>query len=63
MEKYSLTIAGCLVSVAGTVLVNVGFSEQCSNELITMAPVLIGGVMSYIGRYRNGGVDALGRKV
>lgn len=63
MEKYSLTIAGVIVSIAGTVFINVGFSEQCSNEIVSMAPVLIGGVMSYIGRIRNGGVDSLGRKV
>lgn len=63
MEKYSLTIAGVVVSIAGTVLVNVGFSESCTNEIITMAPVLVGGIMSYIGRMRMGGVDSLGRKV
>lgn len=61
--NYSLTIAGVLVSIGGTLLVKVGFSEQCSNEIIAMMPVLVGGVMSYIGRFRNGGVDALGRKV
>lgn len=63
MEKYSLTIAGVVVSIAGTLLVKVGFSEDCSNEIITMAPVLVGGFMSYIGRIRAGGVDSLGRKV
>lgn len=61
-EKYSLTIAGVVVSVAGTVLVQVGFSDACSNEIIKMAPVIVGGIMSYIGRLRNGDVTVAGFK-
>lgn len=61
--NYSLTIGGVVVSILGTVLVNVGFSESCTNEMVTMLPVLVGGVMSYIGRVRNGGVDMFGRKI
>jgi hypothetical protein len=63
MTKYSLTIGGVLVSILGTVLIQVGFSEACTNEVVTMLPVLIGGVMSYVGRFRIGDVDALGRKL
>ena len=59
---YSLTHGGVLVSVVGTLFVYFGFSEQCSNELITVLPVLAGGVMSWIGRYRNGGVTLFGTK-
>lgn len=61
--NYSLTMSGVIVSVVGAGLVHFGFSEQCSNELITLAPVLVGGVMSWVGRMRAGGVDALGRKM
>lgn len=61
--KYSLTMAGALVSVFGVILVQVGFSESCSNEIMTLAPVFIGGVMTWLGRFRNGGVDMLGRKL
>lgn len=43
-------------------MVQVGFSEGCANEVITLLPVLAGGVMSWIGRIKAGGVDALGRK-
>lgn len=59
---YSLTQGGVLVSIIGTGLVYFGFSEQCSNELITVLPVLIGGVMSWIGRARKGDINALGFK-
>jgi hypothetical protein len=59
---YSLTQGGVLVSIIGTGLVYFGFSEQCSNELIQIAPVVIGGLMSWIGRMRKGDVDALGFK-
>lgn len=60
--NYSLTIGGVIVSVAGSVLLHFGFSEACSNEIVTLAPVIVGGVMSYFGRFRKGDIDALGRK-
>lgn len=60
--KYSLTQGGVLVSVVGTALLYFGFSEQCSNELVTVLPVLIGGVMSWVGRVRLGGVGKFGFK-
>ena len=50
------------MSIVGTVLVQFGLSESCTNELMTFLPVLIGGVMSYVGRVRIGDVDLLGRK-
>ena len=60
--NYSLTMSGVLVSVGGLLLVQFGFSEGCANEVITLLPVLAGGVLSWIGRIKAGGVDALGRK-
>ena len=62
MKNYSLTIAGVVVSVAGTLLVRFGFSEVCSNEIVTLAPALVGGFMSYIGRIRKGDVSMGGFK-
>ena len=62
MNKFSLTIAGVIVSVAGTLLLKVGFTEGCTNEIITLAPVIVGGVMSYIGRVRKGDVTLAGFK-
>jgi hypothetical protein len=59
---YSLTQGGVLVSIIGTGLVYFGFSEQCSNEFIAVAPVIVGGLMSWAGRIRAGGVDKLGFK-
>lgn len=60
--KYSLTISGVLVAVGGSLLLHFGFSEQCSNEIIDLLPVVIGGAMSWIGRVKAGGVNALGMK-
>lgn len=60
--KYSLTQSGILVAVIGTVLVNVGFSETCSSELIAVLPSLIGGVVAWYGRYRHKDVTLAGFK-
>lgn len=56
----SLTISGIFVSVAGTLLVKFGFSEVCSNEIVTLAPLAVGSLMSYVGRFRKGDVNLLG---
>jgi hypothetical protein len=60
--KYSLTISGVIVSVAGTLLLQFGFTEQCSNEILKLTPTLIGGIMSWIGRYRHGDINIGGIK-
>lgn len=60
----SLTISGLLVAVVGTILVKLGFSEACSNELIANAPGAVGILMAWVGRVRQGDVNFLGvRKV
>ena len=59
---YSLTITGVIVSIAGTMLVNYGFSEQGSGEIVQVLPALIGGAVAWIGRVRAGGVSVLGVK-
>ena len=58
----SLTIIGIIVSLVGTALVKFGFSETCTNEIITNAPLVIGGVIAWIGRVRQGDVNILGVK-
>lgn len=58
----SLTIVGIIISVAGTALVKLGFSETCTNEIITNAPLVIGGLIAWIGRVRQGDVNILGVK-
>ena len=60
--NFSLTITGIIVSIAGTMLVNYGFSEQCSGEIVQVLPALIGGAVAWIGRVRAGGVTTLGFK-
>jgi hypothetical protein len=59
----SLTIIGVIVSVAGAGLIQFGFTEGCANEIVSYLPVVIGGIMSWVGRVRAGGVDVLGRRV
>ena len=66
--KYSTTMSGILVMVIGTVLVqNVGLTENCSSEITTKLveyiPLVVGGVMSWIGRIKAGGVSLGGFKV
>lgn len=57
-----MTMVGVLVSVLGTILVHFGFSEQCSNEFVQLAPVLFGGILAWLGRVRAGGVTLLGTR-
>ena len=58
----SLTIVGIIISLVGTALVKFGFSETCTNEIITNAPLVIGGLIAWIGRVRQGDVNILGVK-
>lgn len=64
--KYSLTLGGVVVAVLGSIIVTFGFSESCSNEILAkitpLVPVVIGGVMSWVGRKRIGGVSNIGFK-
>lgn len=57
---FSLTQGGVLVAVVGSLLIKFGFSEACSNEIISLSPVLVGGVMSWIGRWRKGDITLAG---
>jgi hypothetical protein len=60
--KYSLTQGGILVAVVGTLLVQWGFSESCSNELITNIPLIVGSIVAWVGRVRKGDVNVFGFK-
>jgi hypothetical protein len=62
MTKFSLTYTGIIIAVAGTMLANWGFSEGCSNEIITNVPVIIGGLIAAIGRWKAGGINVFGVK-
>ena len=60
----SITIVGILISVIGTLLLKLGFSETCSNEIVSNIPLVIGGLVAWYGRVRAGGITPLGtRKV
>lgn len=62
MKNFSLTQAGIIVAVVGTILVNAGFSQECTNEIVTNAPVIFGGIIAWVGRYRAGGLTLLGTR-
>jgi hypothetical protein len=56
-------MGGILVAVVVPILVEFGFSTSCANEFVTVVIPLVGGAMAWLGRWRAGGVDALGRKL
>jgi len=62
MKNFSTTIIGVVVMVAGTFLVDYGFTEGCSNEITTKIPLLLGGVITWFGRFKAGGINAFGVK-
>lgn len=57
-----MTQGGILLAVVGTAIMQAGFSEVCTNELIQNVPLIIGGAVAWIGRMRAGGVSAIGFK-
>lgn len=61
---FSLTHGGILVAVIGSAVAVFGLSQSCSSEvttkLVEFAPVVVGGVMSWIGRMRATGPTTLG---
>lgn len=64
--KFSTTIIGILIMVAGTLLVQWGFTEACAGEitekLTSLIPLLGGGGLAWYGRYKAGGITAFGAK-
>jgi len=66
MKNYSTQIAGVLVAVGGILLVQFGFSEQCSGEitskLLPLAGALPGLAAVYFGRLSKGDVHLSGVK-
>lgn len=56
----SLTLGGLWVAVTGTLLMQFGFTETCSNELVANLPLVVGGLTAWYGRVRQGDVNILG---
>ena len=44
----------------GTLLINFGFSETCSNEIVTVAPLALGSLVAWYGRWRKGDIKWYG---
>lgn len=63
MNKYSLTYTGIFTMMALPLLGQLGFSDQCSGEVANILLMAPGAIMGLYGRYRNGGVDKLGRRI
>ncbi len=59
----SVTMWGIMLAVAVPILVQLGFSDGCANEIMTIAPTLPGLAIAWYGRMRVGDVDVLGRRV
>lgn len=62
MNNYSLTIAGLIGAIALPLLVNLGFSDGCANEIVTTLTPLPGIIVAWIGRMRHGDVTLSGFK-
>lgn len=60
--KFSTTIIGIIVMVAGTLLVDYGFSQECATEITDKIPLLVGAIIAWFGRYNAGGINVFGAK-
>ena len=60
-----MTHGGILIVVVGTLLAN-HFSEDCATEItqkvVEWAPIVVGGITAWIGRFRKGDVSLAGFK-
>lgn len=56
MANYSGTYLAVLVMAGVPLLMNLGFSESCANEIV---PIVVGACV-LVWRYFKGGVSALG---
>lgn len=61
-SKYSSTQLGIAAIVAGYFLMNAGFTEQCSNEIISNGGVLVLGAWTWYKRYQAGDVTIFGKR-
>jgi len=50
------------VSVIGTAVMQLGFSESCTNELVQNVPLIVGSALAWVGRLKAGGVSVAGFK-
>lgn len=62
MKNYSMTMGGIIVMVVGSLLMDYGFTEGCAGEISNQVPLIIGAIVTYIGRMRKGDVTPLGFK-
>ena len=58
----SITLIGVFISFAGTLLLKLGFSETCSNEIVSLSPAVVGGIIAWYGRVKQGDINVFGIK-
>lgn len=62
--NFSMTMVGILVAVGVPLLAKLGFSDECSNQLINVVvnyvTPLVGAAIAWVGRVRAGGVTMAG---
>lgn len=62
--NYSTTYVGIIGMIALPVLVNLGFTDACGNEILNLTlPMIPGAIMAFRGRFKLGGIDKLGRRL
>ena len=66
MKNFSSEIGGVFVAIGGIILVQYGFSEGCSGEIIGKVGPLLGALpglaVTYFARLRKGDVNPLGKR-
>lgn len=59
-----MTYSGIIAMIALPLLVNLGFTEACGNEITSIIlPMIPGAIAAFVGRFRAGGIDKLGRRL
>lgn len=58
----SVTLWGIVLAVAVPLLVQLGFSDGCANEIMTIVPTLPGLAVAWYGRVRVGDITVLGAR-
>lgn len=61
---YSSTYIGIISMILLPVLVNLGFTEACGNEIAAiLLPMIPGAIVAFRGRFKLGGIDKFGNRL
>jgi hypothetical protein len=62
MQNYSTTGVGLATIVVGYILINMGFSQACGNEIMQIGGVAVTALYAWYKRYKAGGVTVFGKR-